>query len=162
MVPLVSNGHTISSLIARPCLILSTRPKQQKRNVFKGCDNYCYSAFELWELSNCLSFDGKFKTQSMHCCKQREKITEVPQFKRTITVERSICKITVVIYILDQYSYKKLLRKLKHYVRKNLSFPGGGSCPLCSPLCTALINPTDAFSTQLVRLMKYILKAKSR
>ena len=107
MVPLVSNGHTISSLIARPCLILSTRPKQQKRNVFKGCDNYCYSAFELWELSNCLSFDGKFKTQSMHCCKQREKITEVPQFKRTITVERSICKITVVIYILDQHSYKK-------------------------------------------------------
>ena len=29
----------------------------------------------------------------MHCCKQK-KITELPQFKRTITVEGSICKNT--------------------------------------------------------------------
>ena len=43
-------------------------------------------------------FNGKFKTQSMHCCKEKKEITEVPQFKRTITVERSICKNTAVIY----------------------------------------------------------------
>ena len=40
---LVSNGHTMSSLIARPCLTLSTRLKQQKRTAFKGNYNYFFT-----------------------------------------------------------------------------------------------------------------------
>ena len=40
---LVSNGHTISSLIARPCLTLSTRLKQQKRTAFKDNNNYFFT-----------------------------------------------------------------------------------------------------------------------
>ena len=40
---LVSNAHTISSLIARPCLTLSTRLKQQKRTAFEGNYNYFFT-----------------------------------------------------------------------------------------------------------------------
>ena len=59
--------------------------------------------------------------------------------------------------ISDQYSYKKKLSKLKHYVRKKLSSLGGGSCPLC-PL--AMYGPAScSCSTAGLKLCVLVLLA---
>ena len=103
----IQTGFLIGRFVLTPTRKPASKPFKKKKNkkkrtlmLFVLNVMTFYGINTLFSLNQtCLSSNGKFKTQSMHCCKQREKTTEPPQFKRTMTVERSICKNTVVIYV---------------------------------------------------------------